>query len=92
MRFSLPQCLAYVHTSGGSPTGPLKQISHNAFFFKSKNPCKVGTLCMVKKFERVRKKCALEPLIRSPYKLWKFCKIVANDGQSQYNEIIFYRE
>ena len=61
-------------------------------FFKTKKPCKVGTLCMVKKLERVQKQCTLEPLIRRPFKVWKVCKIVANDGQSQYNEKMFYRE
>ena len=47
---------------------------------------------MVEKLERVQKQCKLEPFRRSPFKLWKVCEIVANDGKSQYNEKMFYRE
>ena len=35
------------HVSRGSPTVQLTQILHNAVFFKSQNPRKAGTLCIV---------------------------------------------
>ena len=40
--------------SRGPPTVPLTRISCNAFFFKSQNPRKAGTLCILQKLQSLR--------------------------------------